>query len=196
MYLGINGGWNLGSFNPFCRTCGPTATAVDLSDNSPFVGGHIGYLAQAGNFVVGPELGVQWWGFKSQKDVTIPVIAPTPVTLQQKIDWLAYANVRAGLVIGSSVLAYVTGGAAWAHAQSEVLNLQTIFDTANTQSMLGWDIGAGIEFKITENLIFGGEYRHYDFGKVSAGNPLFTTGITTDKLTVDQAMGRLTFRLN
>ena len=55
----------------------------------------------------------------------------------------------------------------------------------------------GLEFKITENLTFGGEYRHYDFGKVQAANPALTLTLGgVDKLTVDQAMGRLSYRLN
>ena len=31
----------------------------------------------------------------------------------------------------------------------------------------GWDIGAGLEYAITDNWTIRGEYRHYDFGSVS-----------------------------
>lgn len=198
MYAGINGGWNLGSFSPFCRTCGPTGTTVNLDDNNPFVGGHIGYLYQgvASNFVLGPEIGIQAWTFKSQAEL-IPATVLTPaVLLQQRIDWLAYANVRAGFTITPNVLVYLTGGAAWAHVKGEAINLAAL-DTTNEQSLFGVNIGGGVEFKLTEYLVFGGEYRHYDFGKVSAANPaLNLMGIgNSDRLTTDQAMGRLTYRL-
>lgn len=193
--VGINGGWNLGAFSPIFGS-GTTATEVNLDDNNPFVGGHIGYLVQSGNFVVGPELGVQWWGFKSQAELA-PAVGTTPaILLQQKIDWLAYANVRAGFEVFAGTLLYATGGVAWAHVKGELINLAAL-DTSAEQSVTGWNIGLGLEFKITENLTFGGEYRHYDFGKVQAANPALTlTFGGVDNLTVDQAMGRLSYRLS
>lgn len=195
LYLGINGGWNLGAFSPIVGT-GAAATEVNLDDNSPFVGGHIGYLVQNGGFVVGPELGVQWWGFKSQAELAPAVGTAPAILLQQKVDWLAYANVRAGFEVFAGALLYATGGVAWAHVKGELINLAAL-DTSAEQSVTGWNIGLGLEFRITEYLTFGGEYRHYDFGKVQAANPALTLTLGgLDKLTVDQAMGRLSYRVN
>lgn len=196
LYVGLQGGWNLGSFSPVFGT-GVAATEVNLDDNSPFVGGHIGYLVQSGGLVIGPEFGVQYWGFKSQAEL-VPAVGVIPaVSLQQKIDWLAYANVRVGITPFSGTLLYVTGGAAWAHARGEFINLAAI-DTSFEQSVLGWNAGLGLEFKLgVSGWSLGGEYRHYDFGKVQSANPVFNVmGIAGDKMTVDQAMGRLSYRLN
>jgi len=198
MYAGINGGWNLGSFSPFVDT-GPTATKINLDDNNPFVGGHIGYLYQgtASNFVFGPEIGIQYWGFKSKDQVTM--VTETVVTFQQKIDFLAYANARAGYALTPSLLAYVTGGAAWAHMKSDVqIDVADVIGTTKNNSILGWNVGAGLEFKLGEYLSLGAEYRHYDFGKVNSVDPvpqLLLAGVG-DKLTVDQAMGRLSYRFH
>jgi outer membrane immunogenic protein len=201
LYVGLQGGWNLGSFNPLFGT-GKDATAVNLDDNSPFVGGHIGYLVQNGAFVLGPEFGVQYWGMKSQAQVvpavpaTIEAAAIPAILLQQKIDWLAYANVRAGLSPAANWLVYLTGGAAWAHVKGDLINV-SMLSTAFEQSVMGWNVGAGLELKLTEYLTLGAEYRHYDFGKVQSLNPALLIGLGgVDSLTVDQVMGRLSYRLN
>lgn len=196
LYFGLEGGMNLGKFSPFCRICGEEGTTVNLDDNNGFVGGHLGYLAQVGNFVIGPEIGVQYWGFKSKGDLV--VATETVATLQTKIGWLAYANVRAGITLGPSLLAYLTGGPAWAHVKGDLgINLANL-DTANAQSVFGLNIGGGLAYKLSEYVVLSGEYRHYDFGKVSAANPVLNLmGIgSSDRLTVDQAMGRLSFKLN
>jgi len=206
LYLGLQGGENLGSFSPIFGT-GKTATEINLDDNSPFVGGHIGYLVQSGSYVVGPEFGIQYWGQKKQADTGVVILPPGPVPadlallptalLQQKIDWLTYANVRAGVTIFSpNVLVYATGGAAWAHVKGELVNLASL-NTAFEQSIMGFNIGAGLDLKITEYLTLGGEFRHYDFGKVQALNPALALALggVSDKLIVDQLMARLSYRL-
>lgn len=200
-YVGVQGGQTLGAFSPFCRTCGLTGTEINLDDNAWLVGGQIGYLIQPSNgfIVLGLELGVQYLGFKSEAQL-VPAVGVLPaVLLQQKVDWLAYANVRAGIALGQNGLLYLTGGPAWAHARGAVLNLAALpVDTSNESSLLGFDIGGGLEWKLWQNASLGVEYRHYDFGKASAANPIFTTGlgIGSDKLTFEQIVGRLNFKLN
>lgn len=190
-YFGLHAGQNLGAFSPIFGT-GATATEVNLDDNSWFVGGHTGYLLQSGPVVFGPEIGVQYWSLKSRSQVA-PAVGLTPaVLLQEQVDFVAYANMRVGFAI-SSVYVYATGGAAWAHQKGEFINLAAI-DTSNAQSLLGWNVGAGAEFKLTPNLSFGAEYRHYDFGKVSAANPVLNTLVAPDKMTNDQVMGRVSYR--
>jgi outer membrane immunogenic protein len=194
VYFGIHGGENLGSFNPVFGT-GLTATEVNLDDNSPFVGGHIGYNLQSGGLVFGPELGVQYWGQKKASEI-VPAVGVIPaVLLQERVDWVAYANVRLGFAPLSSLLIYATGGAAWAHVKGELINLAAI-DTTSTQSLLGWNIGAGLEYKLTPSIVLGAEYRHYDFGSVQSVNPVIALalGIKSGNLTNDQAMARLSFR--
>jgi len=199
-YLSLEGGWNLGKFSPFCgATCGPEGTTVNLDDNSAFVGGSMRYLIQPGNgiLVFGPEAGVQWWGFKSQAEL-VPAGVETPaVLLQQKIDWVAYLGARVGLSPFERTLIYVNGGAAWAHTKGALINLAAI-DTSFSQGLMGWYIGGGLEFKITDTIVIGGEFRHYDFGTVQSANPALSLALggLSDKLTTNQAMGRVSFKLN
>jgi outer membrane immunogenic protein len=179
-YVGINGGYNLGKFNPVFGT-GEDTTKVDLSDNSPFVGGHTGYLFQTGAFVIGVEGGLQYWNWKASD--------PNIATFQQQIDWVAYANLRAGLTPFNGMLLYVTGGAAWAHSKSSITDVADL--GANT--LMGWNVGLGTEFKLNNDWLIGAEYRHYDFGKASPAPIL--VGFTGN-LTNDQILGRITRRFN
>ena len=174
-YVGVNAGYNLGKFNPVFGVEGDS-TKVNLDDNSPFVGGHAGFLAQTGMFVVGVEGGFQYWNWKASD--------PTLATFQQEIDWVAYANLRAGLTPVSGLLIYATGGAAWAHSKASITDVADL----GANVLMGWNAGVGVEFKINPNWVAGVEYRHYDFGKATP-TPLLV-GFSGD-LTNDQIMGRV-----
>lgn len=198
LYVGVQGGQTLGAFSPFCRACGATGTEINLDDNAWFVGGQMRYLVQpsTGFLVVGAELGVQYLGFKSQADTGL-VVAGAPVLLQQKVDWLAYANVVIGIAIGQSGLVYINGGPAWAHAKGEVLNIAAI-DTSNTNSLLGFNIGGGIEWKLWQNASLALQYDHFDFGDVQAASSIFATALALDskRLSFEQVKAKLNFKLN
>ena len=195
-YVGIDAGANLGSFNPLFGAGTVLETSVNLDDNSAFVGGYVGYLAQISSVVIGPEVGLQYWGFKSKGDTgLINQVTEDPLLLQQKIDWVFYANLRLGITPIPSTLLYITGGAAVAHTRGEIINLATI-DTSFEQSALGWNAGIGLEFKFSERVTIGAQYTHFDFGNVSPANPTLLTVVSPDKLTVDQAKARITLRLN
>jgi len=208
-YASVEGGWNLGKFNPIFGGGELDSTNVNLDDNSAFVGGSLRWMHQTGMFVFGAEGGIQWWGFKSQAELVPAVVAKpeteTPaaaaILLQSKIDWLAYVGGRIGIspFANNSTLLYVSGGAAFGHLKGNTINLANLINSpelVSTQSLTGWYIGGGGDFKITDNIIFGLEYRHIDFGEVNALGSVGTLlGISTTRLTTDQAMGRLTFKL-
>jgi outer membrane immunogenic protein len=65
---------------------------------------------------------------------------------------------RLGYAITPEILPYVTGGGA---AQSVKLTEGGVSDR-NTH--LGWTAGAGVDFKVTENIFARGEYRYTDLG--------------------------------
>lgn len=187
-YVSIDGGPNLGSFNPLFGT-GPEATTVNLDDNSWFVGGNMRYLFQSGGLVIGPELGIQYWGIKGKSDIAVSQEAVA--TLQQKVDWIVYANVLAGISPFTNTLLYVTGGAAWAHSKTTAVDLGDI-NVALTQTAMGWNAGAGIAFKLNETVGLGLQYTHFDFGTPEA---IALLG-GTKSMTVDQIKGAVSFKLN
>jgi outer membrane immunogenic protein len=179
-YVGLNGGMNLGKFNPVFGE----DKEVDLKDNSWLVGGHMGYLAQVGSVVVGPEIGIQYWGLKSE--------APTPlddkVLLQQKIDWAAYAGARVGLALNEYFMPYVGGGVTWGHIKGQVVDVPA---SVVSGGATGWYVAGGAELRLAKDTTLGVEYRHMDFG-----DQVPALLLPADRLTIDQVVGRLSFRLN
>ena len=60
---------------------------------------------------------------------------------------------------------YGTGGLAIAGAEASITNVDTPGDTrSDSNTHLGWVIGAGAEFMITETMSLGAEYLHVDLG--------------------------------
>jgi outer membrane immunogenic protein len=181
-YVGFNGGMNLGKFNPVFGT-EDGAREVDLKDNSWLVGGHMGYMAQVGSLVVGPEIGIQYWGLKSE--------APIPdstVLLQQRIDWAAYAGARVGLALNEYFMPYVGGGVTWGHIKGQMVDVPASLVSGGAT---GWYVAGGAELRLAKDTTLGFEYRHMDFGDHAPALLL-----PADRLTIDQIVGRLSFRLN
>jgi outer membrane immunogenic protein len=103
-----------------------------------------------------------------------------------KTGWDAGLRARLGFLVTSSFLVYGTGGAAWQHieatstcstalsdgsscsansfAQNGPLSPSIITDS---QTKLGWTLGAGIETMLGHNWIVRGEYRYADFGTIT-----------------------------
>jgi outer membrane immunogenic protein len=83
-------------------------------------------------------------------------------------------------------LVYGTGGWATGKVETQLMRftpgLSTFFDqTSRDQD--GWFAGGGIEYALTQNLIFGVEYQHIDLGdelhssQLDAGRPCPAVGV-------------------
>ncbi len=75
-----------------------------------------------------------------------------------------YAGARLGTTVGASknTLLYVKGGYTNARVEAEYkLGTTTTTDGGNDG---GWRVGAGVETKTSNNLLFKGEYRYSDYG--------------------------------
>lgn len=72
---------------------------------------------------------------------------------------------RLGYAVSPDILPYVTAGGA---AKNMEVSEGGVSDS---NTMLGWTAGAGVDVKATENIFVRGEYRYTDFGKED-----FTTG--------------------
>lgn len=162
-YAGINGGGGFGEAKWF-------SSADDIGGNSRIsgglAGGTVGYNLQAGDpFVVGFEADLDWAGIKG---TTGPTFGPTTTTppgpaclppgCELKIPWLGTARVRFGWAF-DRILPYVTGGAAAGLLKTDIVGQP--FGT-NQTTPLGWTVGAGIEFAITDALRAKVEYLHID----------------------------------
>jgi outer membrane immunogenic protein len=187
-------------------------------------GGQVGYNWQINQFVLGVEADAVGSGLNGSRGTATRSFGP-PVLLATvnqtvtvdfgRIDWMATFRGRAGLAVDRALF-YVTGGAAVADiggSTTTVVNgpgiaipAGTFFATdGGSTTRWGWTVGGGIEWAFSPNWSVAGEYRHSDFGNRAttftipsglAAAPVFATGTSSQRLTVDQATARINYRFN
>ncbi|WP_156851596.1 outer membrane protein [Bartonella refiksaydamii] len=110
------------------------------------------------------------------QDETIPNVGDivvSGITLKEK--WVGATRMRIGFA-GDRVMPYIAGGVAYTQMQYTTSissksheDQSTIFASGNvldeTQKMIGYTVGAGIDLAMTDNIIMRAEYRYTDFGK-------------------------------
>jgi outer membrane immunogenic protein len=185
-------------------------------------GGQIGYNWQVNQFVLGVEADAVGTGLNgstasASRTIGAPIFA-VPVTQTVTVDfghieWMASFRGRAGFAVDRALF-YVSGGAAVAEFGGSTTTLVNgpginipagSFSASNGGSTTrwGWTVGGGIEWAFSQNWSVAGEYRHTDFGNrdttfdIPSGllaAPVFATGTSSSRLTVDQATARLNYR--
>lgn len=136
------------------------AGCTDDKDDSGEVGVRAGYDMQFGSFVVG---GVVDFGTGGGEDsVTGFSTTPANYSFERELDYLAAARLRIGYAYGR-YLPYVTGG----YANGKMVST---FSTSNgvnsfdpikvTDNIDGYQLGAGMETKLTSNISVGLEYMY------------------------------------
>jgi opacity protein-like surface antigen len=160
VYLGVHAGYGWGETN----IESPVAGLDDIdSDADGFLGGvQAGYNAQWGNWVGGVELEATYSGIEGD-DVA---------GLDTELNWMGTARARVGYAF-DRILPYVVGGLAIGDV--EATNTVTGFSESNTH--IGYTVGAGIEYAVTDNISVKGEYAYVDFQDESYD---LGTGIPTD----------------
>jgi outer membrane immunogenic protein len=169
---------NTGTFNPIPSVVELGAlSAAGNNGGSSFLGGfHVGYNYQiAPTWVVGIEGDSSWTKAKgsfSQAWIN-PSMGPLPgtnITLSSQLDWMASARGRLGYLVMPNVMAYATGGAAWSKIQYDGSTscsqfLCTGYSANATPSgiELGYVLGGGLEWMISDNWLVRTEYLSYHF---------------------------------
>ena len=214
-YAGLNGGYSWGrsrSDAVFSTPAGtvivPPAGSITSSDfnlNGGVFGGQIGYNVQTSSFVWGLEADLQWSGEKGStaflcaSTATGGVCMPgatflpagalgTSATLSQSIDWFGTVRGRVGMLVAPSVLAYVTGGLAYASVKSDLgisTTLANVFPAgtltaaalSSSTTRLGWTFGGGVEAKFARNWSGKLEYLYMDLGTFNSSIGLTPPGI-------------------
>jgi outer membrane immunogenic protein len=187
-------------------------------------GGQVGYNWQVNQFVLGVEADAVGTGLGGNSASATRTFGP-PILLATvnqtvsvefgRIDWMASFRGRAGFAVDHALF-YVTGGGAVAGiggSTTTVVNGPGIAIPAGTfvatnggdRTRWGWTVGGGVEWAFSQNWSVAGEYRHTDFGNRGtafdipsglAAAPIFATGTSSSRLTVDQATARLNYRFN
>lgn len=174
VYAGLQGGYAWGSNRVrIGAPAGPFAPmSFRVDDDSAFGGAHLGFNYQFGAVVLGIEGDIEAVGERSRFD---------DVGIAGRIsrDWQGSARARIGYAF-DRLMVYATGGASFTEYERRVFD-PAGFGERLTSARTGWNIGAGVNFAFTDNLILGAEYRYTDFGRNRFATSGAFPGLTGDQ---------------
>jgi outer membrane immunogenic protein len=206
-YIGVVGGFGWGD-SDFA------SDVVDATDNSVIIeslngtikvegfllGGQLGYDFDLGNgFVLGVVGDMSWSNMDGDtcvEDAPGCDGSPDDSYASADVNWLGMIRGRAGYALGS-LLIYGTGGLAIADADSSVTFIEGGADPKRSDSNthIGWVIGAGAEFRISDNMSLGAEYLRVETGAEAYAFRGPTVDVLSDAdLTLDIVRASLNFR--
>jgi outer membrane immunogenic protein len=175
LYIGAQAGYEFGRSNAFATNA---VTGVGLAGNSAnpngvIGGGHIGYnfstqsipvLSGLGPFggaggVIGVEGDVDGSNYRS--NYLLGGIANTT-----REDIQGSIRGRLGIAVDRALF-YATGGVAFGDLRNNYLNTLTGLTDSYSHTRVGYTVGGGIEYAITNNFSLRAEYRYTDYGSFS-----------------------------
>jgi outer membrane immunogenic protein len=158
-YVGGDIGYRFGTSSDlvFPTALGPGAGIAggSFSPNGVTGGAHIGYNYQVGMIVFGLEGNIDGSSYRGVQ----PIGAFGTLTTTSDID--ASIRGRVGVALDRALI-YGTGGVAFAPFRNQFVSGGAADDTTTTQ--VGWTLGGGIEYALTNNWSLRGEYRYTDYG--------------------------------
>jgi outer membrane immunogenic protein len=173
-YIGLQGGFGWGSNNEIdvIRFGAPTDDQLSLDDKGYFGGLHAGYSYLNGSFLYGVEGDLEYSGIRSDTAIEPGIFNQ----FDKSIDWLGSLRLRGGVTLDRALL-YATGGLAFGD-----VNMQTtdsVTSISNRELALGWTVGAGVEYAITDSLSANIEYRYTDLADTQNTGEIFFGQILT-----------------
>jgi len=173
------GGGGLGGA---CFLVGACPQTYGSSKGNGVIGGaQIGYNWQAQQFVWGVEADIQFNGGKSSVTLSqsnaANAFTPFTGTHTTDQDWLGTVRGRAGVLWTPNLLAYATGGFAYAHVERTwtaafATAVPTTWSGSGSDTLFGWTVGGGLEWALGNGWSLGGEYL---FVKLDGGDSFLTT---------------------
>jgi outer membrane immunogenic protein len=161
-YIGGNGGYGFASGSGTASVAGGPLNGLSTSSSANIqggiAGGQAGFNWQTGSLVLGVEGDADWSGQSSTSNVGCGVGCNVAGTAAMK--WFATARARVGYAF-DRLMIYGTGGAAWLNANDTVSASAgggTVNLLSASSTPIGFAIGGGVEYAITNNLFARAEY--------------------------------------
>jgi outer membrane immunogenic protein len=196
LYLGVEGGGGWGSVSYLDNSVVGLplgGTPISQSPSGGIFGGVLGLRYQTGQFVFGLE-GTGAWA-----DLTSTFVPVAGTTDSFKVRSLYTATGQVGWAFNQA-LVYVKGG--WASASVDTSITIPAIGAFATQRQTdnGWTLGVGLDYALWQSLVLGIEYDHFDLGynafsTVGVLGSTYTVG-NPSRLTIEQVVGRLTYKFN
>ena len=215
-YVGANLGGTWGSFHmdPFSTNnvtgVVGAAAGASLSDTSLIGGFQAGYNWQVGQWVLGLEQDYQFTGLKRTSGFAAPAAGfLAGDTLSIKTEYLAATRAKLGWA-ADRVMLYAAGGLETGELDGSSTYVArgapgspALAFTNADKLHVGFNVGAGVEYAVTNNVFLGVEYRYIDLGNETYNLGAFTpaggaaqTVTNVVSLTASQVTARLNFKLN
>jgi outer membrane immunogenic protein len=155
VYLGGQIGYEFGRDATYAPGLFPT---VASSPNGVVGGAHIGYNYQVSQFVLGLEGDVNGASYSGS---TFNPFRGTVLSSKVPVD--GSIRGRIGFAV-DRVLFYATGGAAFASIKDNYIGITS---ASVSNGRVGWTVGGGAEYAVTNNWSVRAEYRYTDYGNFS-----------------------------
>ncbi|WP_036259425.1 outer membrane protein [Methylocapsa aurea] len=160
-YFGVQvgGGWGQTTINTVPYAPAFFALSETFQSSGVFGGIHLGYNIQTGPLVLGLQAEYNFSGITGN-DALYPFASAT-----NSIRQFGSVDARVGFTF-DRLLVYAIGGFAYADIRH---SLQTGSPSPRyfISSAPGWDVGAGLEYALTDNWTARAEYRYYNWGTKS-----------------------------
>ena len=210
-YVGANVGGVWGKFDVSPTTTDNLTGAVGAPgvmsiNNSSLIGGfQAGYNWQIGQWVLGLEQDYQFTGLKQTAAFAAPAgLFLAGDSMAVKTDYLAATRAKLGMA-WDRALFYVAGGLETGEFDVTSTYVArgggspTLGFTDANKLHFGFNVGAGIDYAVTNNVFIGVEYRYLDLGKETYNLGAFTPAGAAAQ-TVSSSVGlkasEVTARLN
>ena len=91
------------------------------------------------------------------------------VHTEADLDWFGTLRLRAGFLATDAMLIYATGGLAWGNVDSHVrvdVDNDGVTDVSggDSDTRMGWTLGGGLEYKVSDAVSVKAEYLYVDLG--------------------------------
>lgn len=154
------------------------AAGCDDDDNGITGAVRLGYDYQYDAFVFGGLVDFQFMDI--ERTSTAFSVTPTFYSIQRELDFTVAARAKLGYAASDSLMAYATGGIVFGdidHSFNTGNGVNT-FTLNEDDDNVGYQVGAGMEYRFTDNISFTLEYLYTDFGdddttvRVDGGAPV------------------------
>lgn len=161
IYLGVQGGYAWGSTD--FGYVGSSFPAEDYDINGGFLGGSVAARWQHNRAItIGVEAEANLAEVEGRELLVFP---PVVESRDSDINWFGSLNAELGFVLDRWLI-YGTGGVAVADIdyRFSLTNGNGGINYVDSAQTVGWTVGIGIDYALTDKIMLGARYRYYDFG--------------------------------
>src|SRR5208337_323073 len=181
-YAWASGNNNFTGYDPFFAADPFITTTLGGNPSGVIGGGHVGYNYQFNQFVVGLEGSVDGTSLSNTAAAFFP--DGTTISAHSKADIQGSIRGRLGIAWDRALI-YATGGVAFGGFNTNVSIANTGFMNGGfpffangsvSSTRVGWTVGGGIDYAVTNNWSVFAEYRYTNWGSINENNFGLLTG--------------------